>query len=94
MRRTTLIAAAFITAAAAAPAFAQSEFTFKYQEHELATAGGQKALMNRLEDRIEAFCTTTGRKSLTAVAAEEDCVDETMEDVLEKISETKNAFGR
>ena len=84
--RNTVITAAAVFAIAATPAFAE-DFSFKYQEHELSTRGGAKALMKRLENRVESYCTTSGRKSLTQRAYEEDCVEETLEDAVEKIGD-------
>ncbi|MEL7486900.1 MAG: UrcA family protein [Pseudomonadota bacterium] len=85
MRTATIIAAAFV-AAAALPAAAQ-EFEFNFQQHELATSGGTEALMSRLENRIEAFCTSSGRKSLQTIANERACVDDMMERAMEQIDD-------
>lgn len=74
MRTTTkTILSAFALSMVAAPSFA-SEVEFRYQAHELETAGGVEILFKRLSRKAEAACTDPGVRTLAQRDAETTCI--------------------
>ncbi len=79
---------AFAAAALASPALAQ-DFEFDYHKDELSNARAADAMYDRLADRVESYCTTPGRKALTARAQEEACIRTLMDDAVDAFDDPR-----
>jgi len=72
----------------AMPALA-TDFTFKYQNHELTTSDGAEILYSRLEASVENYCTQNGPRPLTTRRAEKDCIAEMLDDTVAQIDDAR-----
>lgn len=74
LKSTTL---AILIVMTATPAMAR-DFTFKYSAEDLNSSRGIEKTFARLEAKVEAYCTSPGRRSLSAKIAEKTCMDKAM----------------
>ncbi len=82
------VIAAFAASAVAFPALAQ-DFEFDYSKDELSNARSANAMYDRLSSSVRGYCTTPGRKPLTARAQERACIDALMEEAVDAFDDPR-----
>lgn len=69
---------------------AQAEdFEFRYNASELETSYGVEKLYKRIENKVERHCTISGRRPLHAIAQEEACIEDMMQDIMARIDDPR-----
>lgn len=91
MENRTLIAAVALAAfAASAPASAES-FKFRYMPHELETAGGRDAMMDRLDRLAGNYCRIDDWRGIHTRRASKECKIEVVAEITAKIQNVEFA---
>jgi UrcA family protein len=84
----TLAAAAIAATIVCAPSNAQA-FTFEYDSWMLSSAEGRAAVLDRLENRVAAYCEVREARGALQIRIANDCRDRTTVQALEQMNDPR-----